>query len=143
VFQDEVTSEPHGAHDLPQIGIHNLPNREVGGPEDVLRDALLVAREQGAAGRDPVYEAINVACEQEQERILQKARSLLEQKGIALEDPQDVNRAVAMTEAWEIDIDNRLSHFRRLRRYFGTRKCTLWPDIKDQLRSLGNQNVPD
>jgi len=110
----------------------------------------LDAQEQEAAPEDDArlyraVEAINLACEQEQERILQKTRTLLARKGIAIEYPQDVNCAVdiALTEEWEGDIDSRLSHLRNLRRYLGTRNCTLWPEIVKALRDLGNPDVPD
>jgi bifunctional N-acetylglucosamine-1-phosphate-uridyltransferase/glucosamine-1-phosphate-acetyltransferase GlmU-like protein len=121
----------------------------VGGAEAGLRASLDAGEQEAAAEEDArlyrAVEGINTACDQVQERIVLKTRTLLARKGIALEDPQDVSRAIniAMTEAWEIDIDNRLSHFRNLHRYLGTRNCRLWPEIVKELRDLGNLHVPD
>lgn len=86
------------------------------------------------------------ACLQEQDRIVEKTRTILARKGIILEDPKDVKRAVdiAMTEEWEQDnLDVRLPHFSNLHRYLGTRNCPLWPEIVKELRDLGNPHVPD
>lgn len=138
-----------GAGPQNPMGIQNPPNRGVGDPVDVFlanQDAF-AEWEQGA--RDGVYQAvagIGDACSQEQDHIVEKARTLLARKGIILDDPQDVNRAVdiAMTEEWDKDnLDLRLSHFRNLYRYLGTRNCRLWPEILKELRGLGNLDVPD
>lgn len=130
-------------------GPQNPMGMPVGGAEAGLRASLDAGEQEAAAEEDArlyrAVEGINDACFQVQERIVLKTRTLLARKGIALEDPQDVSRAInlAMTEAWEIDIDNRLSNFRNLHRYLGTRNCRLWPEIVKELRDFGNPHVPD
>jgi hypothetical protein len=135
---------PREFHFFPQHP--EAPSPEGGGAEAGLRASLDAG---GQAEEDArLYQAvagINNACDQVQDRIVLKTQNLLARKGIALEDPRDVRRAVdvAMTEAWEIDVDSRLSHFRNLHRYLGTRNCPLWPEIVKSLRDLGNPHVPD
>ena len=98
---------------------------------------------------DPVsreVEAIMGACWLEKERIEYKTRAILIRKGIFLEDPKDITRAVevVLTDEWQKDnIDVRLSHFRGLRRNLGSQRCPIWRDILSELRQLGNDNVPN
>ncbi|KAG6467640.1 uncharacterized protein LOC122037867 [Zingiber officinale] len=146
LMMDEVTSQPTGVMD--QAGPSHLYNKIEAVSGGVLQamDTTIDLVYPEAEFNDPVYQAvdaINNACDQEQERIVAKTRALLAQKNLALFDPQDVNIAVdnAMTNERTVDIDSRLSRFRDLRRYLGTRNCTLWPEIVKELRELGNHHV--
>ena len=66
-----------------------------------------------------------------------KAHAILLQMNVILNDQEkeDVARAVnmALYDAWEADIDTRLEQFRRIRRYLGTRNCSIWNDFIDAL----------
>lgn len=74
--------------------------------------------------------------------MIEKAHILLHHKGIILEDPSDVKRALerVLYDDWEHDVDERLPHFRKLKR---RARCSIWNNFIDQLRELGNPQVND
>nr|QJA28491.1 hypothetical protein [Capsella bursa-pastoris] len=88
-------------------------------------------------------ESIMAACEKEEAAMIRKAHMLLHQRGIALDDPEDVKRALqlALHDDWEHDIDSRQRHFTMLKRDFGTTRCERWNPFIDELRGLGNHQV--
>lgn len=109
----------------------------------------LAAQEQEARAREHarIYEAVEAiieACEKEEAAMIDKAHILLQKKGITLEDPKDVKRALetVLYDDWQHDIDERLSHFRGLKRDFGTARCSIWNKFIDELRELGNPQSP-
>ena len=109
--------------------IHNHPSEEVRAQE-----------------HDHIYravEGITEACEEEERAVIDKAHRLLQRKGIVLEDPTDVRRALgtALYDSWQTDIDHRLPHFRRIQQDFGTNRCCIWNLFVDELRDLGNPQV--
>lgn len=99
---------------------------------------------------DRIYRAvnaINTTCENEEARMVERARALLLSKGIFLDenDKKDIARAMnmALYDAWETDIDTRLEQFRRIRRFLGTKNCSIWNTFIDSLVSLGNRKFAD
>jgi len=88
-------------------------------------------------------ETITSACENLEAAMVRKAQILLHQRGITLEDPEDVKRALqlALHDDWEHAIDDRKRHFTVLRRNFGTARCERWNPFIDELRGLGNHQV--
>ena len=99
-----------------------------------------------AQEHDRIYrtvEGITEACEEEERAVIDKAHRLLQRKGIVLEDPTDVRRALgtALYDSWQTDIDHRLPHFRRIQQDFGTNRCCIWNLFVDELRDLGNPQV--
>ncbi|CAL9238904.1 unnamed protein product [Arabidopsis halleri] len=101
------------------------------------------ARAQEHARISAEVETITNACENEEAAMIRKAHVLLHQRGITLEDPEDVKRALqlALHNDWEHDIDERRRHFTMLRRDFGTTRCERWNPFIDELRGLGNHQV--
>ena len=109
---------------------------------------ILAAEEETAREDARIYravDAINTSCQSEEGRIVAKAQTILQKKGNVLseDDKEDVARAVnmALYDAWETDIDTRLEQFRRIRRYLGTKDCSIWKHFMDSLLSLGNTRI--
>lgn len=130
---------------LPALPAPEAPLQEI--DQDLIWENL-AAQEQEARAREharlyAAVEAIMEACEKEEAAMIDKAHILLHQKGITLEDPKDVKRALeaALHDDWEHDIDERLAHFRGLKRDFGTARCSIWNNFIDELRELGNPQV--
>lgn len=99
--------------------------------EDIWR--TLAAQESAAREDARIYnavDAINSRCQSEESRIVAKAHAILLKLNVVLNDQEkeDVARAVniALYDAWEGNIDTRLEQFRRIRRYLGTRNCSIW-----------------
>ncbi|XP_010418934.1 PREDICTED: uncharacterized protein LOC104704573 [Camelina sativa] len=88
-------------------------------------------------------ETITNACENLEAAMVRKAHILLHERGVTLEDPEDVKRALqlALHDDWEHDIDDRERHFTMLRRDFGTTRYERWNPFIDELRGLGNHQV--
>lgn len=101
------------------------------------------ARAQEHARISAEVETITNACENLEAAMVREAHILLRQRGITLEDPEDVKRALrlALHDDWEHDIDDRQRHFTVLRRDFGTARCDRWNPFIDELRGLGNSQV--
>nr|YP_009861439.1 hypothetical protein [Mirabilis himalaica]QKN19336.1 hypothetical protein [Mirabilis himalaica] len=115
--------------------------------QDIIWETL-DAQEKEARAREHarIYRTVETlvrGCENEEAAMRYKARDILRQKGITLEDPKDVKRALdaALSDDWEHDIDTRLPHFRRLNRNFGKARCSIWNQFIDELRELGNPQV--
>lgn len=130
---------------LPALPAPEAPLQEI--DQDLIWENL-AAQEQEARAREHarIYgavEAITEACEKEEAAMIDKAHILLHQKGITLEDPKDVKRALeaALYDDWQHDIDERLPHFRGLKRDFGTARCSIWNKFIDELREFGNPQV--
>ncbi|CAL9238963.1 unnamed protein product [Arabidopsis halleri] len=101
------------------------------------------ARAQEHARISAEVETITNACENLEAAMVRKAHILLHQRGITLENQEDVKRALqlALHDDWEHDIDDRKRHFTVLRRDFGTTRCERWNPFIDELRGLGNHQV--
>ncbi|CAN8222940.1 unnamed protein product [Cochlearia groenlandica] len=101
------------------------------------------ARAQEHARISAEVETITNACENEEAAMIRKAHILLHQRGITIEDAEDVKRALqlALHDDWEHDIDDRNKHFIMLRRNFGTARCERWNTFIEELRGLGNHQV--
>lgn len=101
------------------------------------------ARAQEHARISAEVETITNACENLEAAMVRKAHILLHQRGVTLEDPEDVKRALqlALHDDWEHDIDDRRKHFTVLRRDFGTARCERWNPFIDELKGLGNHQV--
>lgn len=58
--------------------------------------------------------------------MIERAHIILQKKGVTLEDPEDVKRALGavLYDDWQYDLDSRLPHFRDLKRDFGTARCS-------------------
>ena len=136
---DKTGSESDGATD-PARGQPEVM-RQPGGPQPPVPQPPHFYTMEDPDYREVVR--INDSCALVEQDIVEGTRVLLEKGGITLEDPKDVKRAVnmAMTSFWEGDIDGRLQRFRNLRGTLG--KGPLFKDILKELRSLGNQSVPD
>lgn len=130
---------------LPALPAPEAPLQEI--DQDLIWENL-EAQEQEARAREDarIYaavQAITEACDKEEAAMIAKAHILLHQMGITLKDPKDVKRALeaALYDDRQYDIDERLPHFRGLKRYFGTARCSIWNKFVDELRELGNLQI--
>lgn len=152
-----VPSSPPGPSGDPSLlGIHIDSNteKEAAGPAEISgplpidgENQLHVPdREVPVVDPDPEVDRIMDSCWIERERMIFKIKSIFLRREIALEDTQDIVRAVdiVLTDHWQIGpLEGRVAYFRSLRNGLGKRGSPFWQDILSELKDLGNQNMPD
>ena len=151
-----TSHSPGGSHSIVGVGSH-----EGSSSGWTSFDLDVLAEEEDEVARplpnpldpgteDHIYkavDAINTSCENEEAKIVERAREILLSKGIFIDenDKKDIVRAMnmALYDAWETDIDTRLEEFRRIRRFLGKKNCSIWNTFLDSLVALGNHKFYD
>jgi hypothetical protein len=147
---NEAQAEERASSPLPPI---SNPAPEAGLPEieefdqeriwENLDAQERAAREQEDARIEREVEHIMSRCEWLERAMEGKAHRILRTKGITLDDPADVRRALnmALYDYKEEDIDSLLPLFKKLNRKFGKDGCLVWNTFIDELIDLGNTQV--